>query len=281
MKWEVGDGLNEPFVYDESSGIFWLESWKKRNPHIQAGFTSRNLGNAPFGNVAFHVQDNPENVLHNRKKLADINELAITSITCAIQTHGNNIVEVEKSNRGAGATSFETSIPDTDGLVTQQPDTMITLFYADCVPLFFFDPEHNAIGIAHAGWRGTVKNIAANMVNTMQRLYGSNPMQICVAIGPSIGQCCYQVDDNVLNAVKNCLPKDWESVVIDDGPGHYRLNLKKLNQILLEDAGILSVNIEISQYCTSCHSQHFFSYRREGQIAGRMAAFAIRKGEST
>lgn len=273
--------MKEPFVYDEEKGIFWIESWKNIDPNVQAGFTSRHLGDASFGNLAFHVQDDPENVVRNRERLAKMNGVPLYSITCAVQTHGCNIAEIDEDNHGAGATSYETSIPDTDGLMTQLNNTLLTLFYADCVPLFFLDPDHHVIGVAHAGWRGTVQNIAGNMVSTFQQKYGTRPEHLCVAIGPSIGPCCYQVDDQVLSYVQMCLPKDWQTVVTNDGPGHYRLDLKKMNQILLEYAGILSANIEISQYCTSCHSQYFFSHRKEGSKAGRMAAFVVRKGEST
>lgn len=273
--------MTEPFIYDREKKIFWIESWMRNYPYVQAGFTSRYLADAQYGNLAFHVQDDPDNVLHNRKRLAEMNEVSLHTITCAVQTHGSNIVEVSEENIGSGATSFSTSIPDTDGLITKRSGAMLTLFYADCVPLFFLDPDHQAIGVAHAGWRGTVQNIAGKMVNELQNKYGSKPQRLLAAIGPSIGPCCYQVDDQVLSAVQTCLPHRWEEVVTDDGPGHYRLDLKKLNQILLEDAGILSTNIEISQYCTSCHSQYFFSHRKEGSKAGRMAAFAVWKGEST
>lgn len=266
----------EAFTLDETHGVYWLQAWKDQFPDLKVGFTSRHLGErVSAGNLALHIEDDVEHVLRNREFLSQINDVTIEAMTCAQQTHGSRVQEVTLTNRSAGAHEFATSIPDTDGLITQLPNTMLTLFFADCVPLYFVDPVQRAVGIAHAGWRGSVKNIAGEMVRKFQEQYSSKPDNIYVAIGPSIGACCYQVDQVVMNEVEKKLPYRLNDVARADGKEHYRLDLKKMNQILLEQAGILSNHIEVSQLCTSCNVHQFFSYRKELGKAGRMAAFAV------
>lgn len=269
----------EPFQLDQDLGLFWIDSWGQDYPGLNIGFTTRALGNGQLhGNLALHVEDDIDRVLENRRYLSLLNNQSIATMTCAEQTHGNNVVEVTEENRGSGAFEQATSIPDTDGLLTKRSDTMLTLFFADCVPLFFIDPVQRAFGIAHAGWRGTVQNIAAQMVQKFQQIYASSTDNIRVVIGPSIGACCYQVDQKVMSAVEERLPNEVHLVATADGEEHYRLDLKKMNQLLLEQAGIMSTHIEVSHLCTSCNLQHFFSYRKEQGKAGRMAAFAVWKG---
>lgn len=268
----------EPFVAGQD-GIYWLDAWMKAYPALRIGITSRSFSNASTSrNLALHVEDDSARVINNRLALAMVNGVSLDCMTCAVQTHGANIVEVTAENRGAGATDYASSIPDTDGLITALSNTLLALFFADCVPLFFFEPKSKAIGIAHAGWRGTVANIATKMVRKFQDFYGVKGDTIRVAIGPAIGACCYQVDDAVYISVEKVLGNDIARVATEDGVGHYRLDLQKTNQILLERAGIMPAHIEISHYCTSCHNGIFFSHRKEQGKTGRMAAFAVWKG---
>lgn len=269
----------EPFQLNEEQGLFWIESWRQKFSGLNIGFTSRSLGQERVnGNLALHVEDDPSLVIANRRYLSTMNDQSIATMTCAEQTHGKQVIEVTTDNRGSGALERATNIPYTDGLITRLPDTMLTLFFADCVPLFFIDPVERVIGIAHAGWRGTVQNIAAEMVQKFQKTYASNTDNIHIVIGPSIGACCYQVDQRVMDAVEERLPNKVHLVATADGNEHYRLDLKKMNQLLLEQAGIMSTHIEVSHLCTSCNLQHFFSHRKEQGKAGRMAAFAVWKG---
>ncbi len=269
----------EPFQLDTEKGVFWIRSWVERHPHLRMGFTTRSLGlDSHHGNLALHVGDDVQRVLDNRTYIANLFKLPLEAITCAQQTHGANIVEVDDENHGAGALELESSIRDTDGLITNRHDTMLMLFFADCVPIYFFDPEKQVFGIAHAGWRGTVQNIATKMVRKFQEIYDSKSYNIHIVIGPSIGACCYQVDQKVMDLVENVMHNEVDAVAKADGSLHYRLDLKKMNQILLERAGILSSHIEVSELCTSCQSHYFFSHRKERESAGRMAAFAVWKG---
>lgn len=268
----------EPFVLDKERGIFWIEPWREKFPQLLAGFTSRQLvPDDEYGNLAFHVGDDPEHVRANRRILSDIAGVPLTHMTCAIQPHGNRVVEITEALRGSGALELSSSIPDADGLVTKLSETLLTLFYADCVPLYFVDPTVQAVGVAHAGWRGTMQNMAKEMVLKFDEIFGSKPHNIHVVIGPSIGPCCYQVDEHVISEARKLLGIEIDAVAVPDGERHYRLDLKKTNRILLEREGILSSHIEVSHLCTSCHHHWFFSHRKEKGKTGRMAAFVIWK----
>ncbi|WP_028986877.1 peptidoglycan editing factor PgeF [Thermicanus aegyptius] len=264
----------EPFTYDEKKGIFWITPWMKKYPSLTAGVTSRHLpGAEEEGNLAFHVTENAAGVVKNRTALARLVDFPLSSMTCALQPHGRQVARVDEKTRGAGATSYLSSIEKADGLLTSLSETLLTLFFADCVPLFFFDPGRMVIGIAHAGWRGTVRNIGQEMVEKMEKNYGTRRGEIWAAIGPSIGPCCYQVDEPVMEGVREVLPEEWEEVSIPEGKGFFRLDLRKMNQILFEKEGIRRENIEVTHICTSCRTDLLFSHRKEKGKTGRMAAF--------
>lgn len=271
----------EPFVYDANSGLYTIPSWSERNGRLIVGFTSRHLAGLPWGNLAFHVAEDGDEVVANRKWLADLVGVEITSLTCALQPHGNKVAVIDEKLRGAGALSYKEAISDADGLITKLPDTLLTLFFADCVPLYLYDPVTGGMGLAHAGWRGTVLQIGRQMVEAMERQFGSARDALQVAIGPSIGPCCYQVDEQVMAPVRSLLPGEWHIVAKPEGDNHFRLDLRKLNQILLEKEGIRKENIEITHICTSCQSDLLFSHRKEKGKAGRMAAFiGMREGRA-
>jgi YfiH family protein len=171
----------------------------------------------------------------------------------------------------------------TDGLLTSVPGVLLTSFYADCVPLYFYDPLLQVVGLAHAGWKGTVAEIAAAMVERMETAYGSRPRDILAGIGPSIGDCCYEVDDYVMDHIRR-LEGELEPVPAQgDVPGLYRtseaddrksmLNLKEMNRRIMIKAGILPTHIECTSWCTSCNQDLFFSYRKENGVTGRMTSW--------
>lgn len=177
------------------------------------------------------------------------------------------------------ASAFQT----TDGLLTDVPGVLLTSFYADCVPLYFYDPVHRVVGLAHAGWKGTVAQIAAAMVSKMETVYSSHPQDIIAAIGPSIGDCCYEVDDYVMKHVRQLegdLSKPTETAdsvglyrTSDTDENKYMLNLKEMNRRIMIKAGILPTHIECTSWCTSCNQDLFFSYRKENGVTGRMTSW--------
>lgn len=174
-------------------------------------------------------------------------------------------------DRGKGSLSTQTAIADVDGLLTAQDDICLISFYADCVPLYFFEPTKRLIGLAHAGWRGTVKQIAKEMVHTMVEKMNANPKYIYAAIGPSIGACCYEVDNYVAQSVHNMLPR--ADVIKSHANNRYMLDLKECNRQIMIEAGILPEHIAMTQYCTGCDTTRFFSHRKESGKTGRMASW--------
>jgi len=250
-----------------------------RWPNVIAGFTTKQGGfsQPPFSsfNLGLHVGDEAVVVEQNRRKLGELLTIPLEQWVCCEQTHGSRIEKVTARDAGKGTVQFETAIADTDGLYTDEAGILLTLCFADCVPLYFFAPTHGTIGLAHAGWKGTVKNIAGNMVQRF-RDEGIMPEEIIVAIGPAIGACCYVVDDRVIDAAKRMLDK--ENLPFDEvRAGQYALDLKELNRLLLIKEGIQ--HIQVSNDCTSCQTDVFFSHRRDNGRTGRMMAFIGRKEE--
>ncbi|TCS84400.1 peptidoglycan editing factor PgeF [Tepidibacillus fermentans] len=268
----------EPFQLKEQPiPHFVIDSWQKLVPGLTVGFSTKKGGvsQEPYAtmNLALHVNDNQEDVITNRKILADALGFSFDAWTSAEQIHGNHIEIISKNERGKGRLTREDAIQVTDGIVTSESDILLTSFYADCVPLFFLDPIKKVIGLAHAGWKGTQLKIAEKMVETFVTHYGSNRDDIRVAIGPSIGQCCYEVDARVIQPIQSTFSMITEEMIFDKQNGHYDLDLKKLNQQILIQAGILPNHIEISSYCTSCDHHLFFSHRKDHGKTGRMAAW--------
>jgi YfiH family protein len=222
-------------------------------------------------NLALHVNDQPSKVVQNRQLLADLLVSELSSLVAGEQVHSTNIAVVDQQNLGQGAFKKETAVPATDALITDQSGVLLSSYYADCTPLFFLAPEIPAVGLAHAGWQGTVKKIAQKTALMMDETYGAKLENLLVGIGPHIGPCCYQVDQQVVGPLADGFD-NWEEMVENDGENKWRLDLAKANRIQLEEIGVKSTNIINSNLCTSCCSDLFYSYRRDKGQTGRMAS---------
>lgn len=253
-----------------------LRSWEQYCPGLVAGFTLRSGGHstAPYHslNLGLHVGDSPERVRLNREQLCRTLGFPFAAWTCAEQVHGTAVRQVTWETRGAGREQLATALKAVDGLHTNEAGILLTSFYADCVPLYFLDPQRGVIALAHAGWRGTVGRIAAVMLQALVDNYGCAPDSIWVAIGPAIGGCCYEVDERVMDEVRR-LPCHWERCVQPVSAGRWKLDLAALNQLILAAVGVPASRITRSSYCTACHPELFFSHRRDAGRTGRMASF--------
>jgi len=158
-----------------------------------------------------------------------------------------------------------------DALLTNQPKILLTVRTADCVPVLVFDGNHQAIAAIHAGWRGAVAGIIPATLALLQKHFGSSPNDLHIAIGPSIGPCCYEVDAPVIQKLKETLPA-WQNVVEPFGLDTVKLNLKKLVADQSVAYGVSASSITQSHACTSCRSDLFYSYRREGRVNGTMVS---------
>lgn len=266
----------EPFIAN-SEEYLQLENWIKIAPNLNAGFSTRRNGYSQNGfeslNIGLHVNDDPHHVIQNRKKIADIISSPLESWVCKEQVHDNKIVKMSKEDCGVGTLRYEDGIKGTDGIYTSDKGVLLTSCYADCVPLYFLSPKSNLIGLAHAGWKGTVKNIAKEMIHTWVQEEKADIDDILVAIGPSIGSCCYIVNDLVKNQVTDVLASPFSAVGRETAPEQYTLDLKEVNRLLILEAGVKEENITISSYCTSCEKEMFFSHRRDQGKTGRMMSF--------
>lgn len=272
----------EPFILQQES-FFLIKDWMEQFPGLTAGFTTKNGGFSKNEytsfNMGFHVNDDLKDVLANRQKLAGEIGFSLNKWVGAEQTHDDVIRKVSSIDKGRGSDSYDSSFKSTDGFYTNEKGILLTLLFADCVPLYFIAPEKGMIGAAHAGWRGTVKQIAARMVKHWQK-EGITPEEIFVTIGPSICNKCYIVDKHVIDLVQNILvdvEKKPYNLIKDE---QYHLDLLSVNKLLLIKAGVPERNIRVTGYCSSCDTEEFFSHRRDHGQTGRMLSFIGWKEDS-
>ncbi len=225
-----------------------------------------------FLNLGFHVGDTPEAVLRNRGILASTLSISLDRFTFAEQIHGAGVKVVTEEQRGSGVTEHQTSLYATDAMVTDVPDICLIVLLGDCVPVIFFDPIKNVVGVAHAGWRGTVRSVIRNTVMVFQERFGSSPSDLVAGIGPSIGPCCYEVGPEVLAQVENTFSGKNGCVDNETPDGKGYLNLWQANKAQLMEMGVLESNIELSGICTCCNHDNFFSRRYQGGETGRFGA---------
>lgn len=233
------------------------------------GFSTRHGGTGRFGglNLGLHVDDYREAVVENRRLVCRALGCDLERLVACDQVHGTRIAVVDESHAGRGSDEHSTALPQTDGLITASPDVMLSLYFADCVPVLLLDPVTPAVGLAHAGWKGTAGRIAVRALEAMTREFGTSPSDCLAAVAPAIGPCCYEVGADVAGAVGALGHTGSEG-------GRRMVDLPGINACQLAEAGIPPVNIVVSGACTRCAADDFFSYRREGPT-GRMGAFLM------
>jgi hypothetical protein len=215
-------------------------------------------------NLSFRVGDEADNVRDNIcdvKKAVGIHDHRIVTMK---QVHGANIIEVKDQNHK------ETG--EADGLFTAIRDVYLGVLTADCVPILFVVPEKKIAAAVHAGWRGTVAGLAGKMVHQLSESFNLSADEIEAALGPAIGSCCYEVKDDVTRP----LLAKWQDLaesVLQLREGKRFLDLRKMNRILLQQAGIPGRHIYEIGPCTACSAQEYFSYRREKRETGRQMSF--------
>lgn len=222
-------------------------------------------------NLSFTRGDDEESVRENFRRFSESIGVSVDSLVLSDQIHETKVIPVTVANT-------DHPLQGVDGLMTDKPGVTLTTFYADCVPLFFLDPKNKVIALSHAGWRGTVKGMASVTVEAMMTHYECDPNDILVGIGPSIQQCCYEVSEEVINEFENQLNRDIiDEIATRKANGRYMLNLQEANKRILLLSGIREENITISDLCTKCHSEDFFSHRVMGTNRGSLAAMLALK----
>ena len=253
-----------------------LEYLVAENVSAPHGFTTR-LGGVSTGdltslNLGTHRGDDPENVLKNYEILGNAIGFDTKKLVLTKQTHTDIVRAVGAEDWGTGL--FSPEFPPCDGLVTNTPGTALVVFTADCTPILLHDPVTGAVGAVHAGWRGTAADIAGKAVAAMKKAYGCDPKNIHAAIGPNIAQCCFQTDRDVPDAIRQTLGTAADDL-IDFRSGKYYVNLKEVNARLLRNAGV--TEIEISDACTVCQCDRFWSHRVMGAARGSQGAIIVCK----
>lgn len=267
--------MTEPFTITDTKYLL-ADGWSGSAPGLIAGITTKNGGTSTGYltslNMGFHVQDLPEAVRENRELLAASLDFPLYSWVGAQQTHETNIKKIGKKDAGKGAADYASAFAETDGLYTAEKGILLTLCFADCVPLLFSVPKLGLIGAAHAGWKGTVGGIAGQMIRALTA-EGAAPEDIHVLIGPSICSGCYTVDDKVIEKVQKLLEEPDEKPYNLISKGQYSLDLKQVNALVLKKAGIPAGQIGQTSLCTSCDRDLFFSHRRDKGHSGRIMSF--------
>ena len=241
---------------------------------LKHAFSTREGGfsQAPYYslNLGPKTKDLPEAVRSNTEKLCEAIGVDFEALVVSDQVHEDNIHIVTEVDKGKGFTR-ERDYSDIDALITDVPGIPLISYYADCVPLYIVDPIKRVVALAHAGWMGTVLKIGNKTINKMLEVFNSKAEDIIVVIGPSIGPCCYEVDEKVVSRF-NTNFTDTSSFVFPRHKDKFMLDLWTANSLALKEIGIKDRNIIISRLCTGCGTEMFFSHRMEGPLTGRMAS---------
>lgn len=283
------------FVLREENGVVFLEVQPFTETGIARGVISTRKGGVSQGpfqslNLSADVGDDPEAVKENRRRYVEAAGLNEVIHMQPRQVHGAQVIrprmpfvsiedqDDEEGEEGAArrqpARRVWLTVGEGDAIVTMDTGVVLHILVADCVPVLFLDPVSRAVGLAHAGWRGVLGRIVPNTISSMQAWFDTATEDVLVAIGPSIGQCCYQVDRGVMEPLRTAYP-GADEFAVEDGPDHWRLDLKGLIRHSLEDFGVRAESIFISDHCTVCNHDLFFSHRRSGGHTGRFAASVV------
>lgn len=227
-------------------------------------------------NLSFTRGDDPDNVMENHRRFAASLGYDEKRLVFSDQVHRTEFHKVTEQDVGKGIIK-ESDIKEIDGLVTDVRNVPIITFYADCVPLMFYDPVQKVIAMAHSGWKGTVGRIGAKMVEYMGNEYGSKSDDIICAIAPSICQDCYEVSEDVAVQFIAMFSGISRELLYKKSNGKYQLNLHKACEMILLEAGILREHIDITDICTCCNPDFLFSHRASHGKRGNNAAIMMLK----
>ena len=227
--------------------------------NIKAIFTNRKL------NLSF-INQTKSQIGSNRQEILSRLNLKVNQLVCAQQTHSDNVYIVEEKDKGKGSLNYKEAISDTDAFITKEKNIALSIFIADCLPIFIIDKKKNIIALVHAGWRSTKKSLIKKTIFVMQQAFESKPKDIDIFFGPAIRKCCYEVGEEFLDYFTRGITKKNNKIYLD---------LIGINSLQLKEIGILESNIFDSNICTCCQNDKFFSYRREKDLCGRQMAMVV------
>ena len=262
----------------ENRGVTYLSFPILEDTGLVSHAFSTRLGGVSKGdfatmNFSFTRGDDRDDVLENYRRMAAALGVDRERMVLTWQTHTTNVRRVTEEDEGKGIVR-DRDYRDVDGLITDIPGITLVTFFADCVPLYFLDPVHKAIGLSHSGWRGTVKRMGQVTVDAMQEAFGTRPEDIIACIGPSICGDCYEVGEEVADEFADAFHEKYHDVILlKKQNGKYQLDLWKANEIVLKEAGIKGDYLAVTNICTYCNPQLLFSHRRTAERRGNLCAF--------
>lgn len=283
MDWKINDIIRKQFsswqteLYEKNGVTLCRFPLLMSCPWLCHGFSTR-LGGVSEGvcasmNLSFHRGDKRESVLENYRRICGALKILPQQLTFSDQTHTANIRMATAADKGKGITK-PLDYHDIDALMTNEAGVVLTTFYADCVPIYLVDIRQKAIALVHAGWRGTVQKISAKTIEAMHSAYDSQPRDLLAVIGPSICQSCYEVGDEVIKEIDQAFSKEESGAFYQkNNRGRYQLDLWKMNEQILLNAGMLKQQIQVTDLCTCCNPNLFFSHRASQGKRGNLAAF--------
>lgn len=277
MNWKVKDKESTLTLKEFYEVPFFTFEHLEKPGLVIHGFSTRmggvSTGDCATMNLSFERGDLEASVRTNYELLGAAVGFSTDSLVFSRQTHTTNVRVVTEEDRGKGFLR-ERDYTDVDGLVTNVPGLTLATFYADCVPLFFVDPVHKAIGLSHSGWKGTVGKIGKATVEKMTEQYGTDPKDVLAAIGPSICQSCYEVSEDVILKFRDAFEeKYWTELFYGKEDGKYQLDLWRANELIFEEAGILREHYSTTNVCTCCNPGYLFSHRASKGKRGNLGAF--------
>ncbi|MEW6441512.1 MAG: peptidoglycan editing factor PgeF [bacterium] len=254
----------------ESKGItlFQDPAWQSGYPTVLHGFFTRRGGTGPAPLESLHVALSSRDSLgarqENLRRAAAVFGIRERQIACLRQVHGADVVRIP-SGRNPGPSGEP---PRGDAQITDRPGTCLAILTADCLPVLLLDPDRPAVGAVHAGWRGTLQSICSHVVSEMRKAFSTRAARLRALLGPCIGACCYEVGEDVAHGFLGAFP-EAVGCVRASGPNRWKVDLSELNRWQLLEAGLLPEHIGTSTLCTRCRPDLFFSFRGQGEAAGR------------
>ncbi len=267
------DGIRRGFLKHESRGaVFFTVPSIDETGLFRHGFSSR-LGGVSQGEYSSlnlsRTRGDQRLVDRNYSIFAEAIGIDKCLMTACRYEHGVNVVTAGSKEAGAGVTR-ENDLPYCDGVVVKYPSAAALTLHADCTPLFFADKKGRAAGACHAGWKGTLGGIAANMIKEM----GVPPKDILIGIGPSIRKCCFEVKEDV----SGLFVEKYGAGILETRDSRQYIDLIAVTLMQLEGAGVPPENVTLSGLCTYCEKELFYSHRRDKGHTGAMASCIAIKG---
>lgn len=250
----------------DANGMLLLQAPCFAGQRLKHAFTTRKGGNtpAPFDNFNLGRHDAAidhwNDAMENRKKLCEALDMPFGNLRVPGQVHSKRVVFAEDAQQ----------LKEVDAVATVSSDVPILLHYADCVPIIIFDPRRSALAVVHAGWRGTAAMIASEAVTALMNRAGSEAWDLIAAVGPAIGSCCYPTSAEAAKSLASTITDGELFITLRDGQPCP--DLRAINAMQLLERGLNVV--EVSDLCTSCNPDLFYSHRQSGGITGRQGAIA-------